>query len=170
MPGRPGSAASGAAAPPAGRHAVAEKWQGPQPLGQLHVLLHVRSMSFFVVPTFVPPTLEQLPTEPNEVSLIVKQEAKITAEVRGAAITVHYRAGEGMGGMPQPASPPALPCSLQLAEVRDYHREAEPLGVIAAQEELESEQDDEGLTSDEGGCRPLPPAASRPPAAALRCC
>ena len=43
--------------------------------------------------------------------------------------------------------------------MRDYHREAEPLGVIAAQEELESEQDDEGLTSDEGGCR-RPLAAS----------
>ena len=47
-------------------------------------------MSFFVVPTFVPPTLEQLPTEPDEVSLIVKQEAKITAEVHGSAIAVRW--------------------------------------------------------------------------------
>ena len=66
-------------------------------------------------------------------------------------------------------------CSLQLAEVRDYHREAEPLGVIAAQEELESEQEDEGLTSDDGACRrPPPPAACLLllywPCGCARCC
>lgn len=38
--------------------------------------------SFFVVPTFIPPTLEQLTSEPDEVSLIVAQEAKIHQEVR----------------------------------------------------------------------------------------
>lgn len=69
--------------------------------------------SFFVVPSFAPPTLEQLQAEPDEVSLIVGQEAKIHQE---------------------------------LSEVRDYHREAEPLGVIAA-EDLDEE--DEALTSDE---------------------
>lgn len=42
---------------------------------------------------------------------------------------------------------------LQLADVRDYNREAAPLGVIPVQEELVSEQD-EGLTSDEGGSPP----------------
>ncbi|EFN56820.1 expressed protein [Chlorella variabilis] len=73
--------------------------------------------SFFVVPSFAPPTLEQLATEPDEVAIIVAQEAKITQE---------------------------------LAQVREYNKNAEPLGVIAAHEELESEQE-EGLTSDEGG-------------------
>ncbi|KAI3427031.1 hypothetical protein D9Q98_006973 [Chlorella vulgaris] len=72
-------------------------------------------MSFFVVPTFVPPTLEQLTREPDEVAIIVSQEARIAHE---------------------------------LADVRDYNREAAPLGVIPVQEELVSEQD-EGLTSDE---------------------
>lgn len=38
--------------------------------------------SFFVVPSFAPPTLEQLATEPDEVAIIVAQEAKITQEVR----------------------------------------------------------------------------------------
>lgn len=39
-------------------------------------------MSFFVVPTFVPPTLEQLTREPDEVAIIVSQEARIAHEVR----------------------------------------------------------------------------------------
>lgn len=38
--------------------------------------------SFFVVPSFAPPTLEQLTSEPDEVSLIVAQESKIHQEVR----------------------------------------------------------------------------------------
>ena len=54
------------------------------------------------------------------------------------------------------------PSPLQLAQVREYNKNAEPLGVIAAHEELESEQE-EGLTSDEGGWRP-PPALTLPPA------
>ena len=74
-------------------------------------------------------------------------------EVRSQCNGPERRAWEGMGGVATWLSPSAPPCLLQLAEVRDYHREAEPLGVIAAQEELESEQEDEGLTSDEGGCR-----------------
>ncbi|KAL4444186.1 hypothetical protein ABPG75_011923 [Micractinium tetrahymenae] len=74
--------------------------------------------SFFVVPSFAPPTLEQLTSEPDEVSLIVSQETKIHQE---------------------------------LADIRDYNRGTEPLGVIAAQEELESEQglSDEELTEEE---------------------
>lgn len=39
--------------------------------------------SFFIVPSFVPPTLEQLPTEPDDVTIICRQEAKITQEVGG---------------------------------------------------------------------------------------
>ena len=62
--------------------------QGPQPHPPMPCAPLVHSMSFFVVPTFVPPTLEQLPTEPDEVSLIVKQEARITAEVRRGVIAV----------------------------------------------------------------------------------
>ena len=37
--------------------------------------------SFFVVPTFTPPTLEQLTSEPDEVALIVQQEARIHQDV-----------------------------------------------------------------------------------------
>lgn len=117
--------------------------------------------SFFVVPTFAPPTLEQLPAEPDDVSLIVKQEAKITQEV------LMGRALDAWPTAPCRSRPsPLTPSLVQLAEVREYHREAVPLGVIAAQEELESEQD-EALTSDEGGwprraCCLLAPAACAP--------
>lgn len=39
------------------------------------------STSFFVVPSFAPPTLEQLASEPDDVAIIVRQEAKITQQV-----------------------------------------------------------------------------------------
>ena len=51
--------------------------------------------------------------------------------------------------------------ALQLTEVRDYNRAAEPLGVITTREVLESEQD-EGLTSDSGGRRRLPTGVAQP--------
>jgi hypothetical protein len=103
--------------------------------------------SFFVVPTFVPPTLEQLVKEPDEVAIIVSQEAKITQEVRWIYQCKH----RGREAHPVPSDHfRSLHLFLQLTEVREYNRDTEPLGVIAAQEELESEQDD-GLTSDGGG-------------------
>lgn len=46
---------------------------------------------FFVVPSFVPPTLEQLTSEPDEVSLIVAQESKIHQEVRRVPKTAGRR-------------------------------------------------------------------------------
>lgn len=125
------------------------------------------STSFFVVPSFAPPTLEQLASEPDDVAIIVRQEAKITQQV-----------GAGRPRRPptwpcpaRAAHPPAAPAAPafqpQLEEVREYHREVEPLGVIAAQEELEeSEADgDEGLTSDEGArAAALPPRSAAPAA------
>lgn len=109
--------------------------------------------SFFVVPTFVPPTLEQLVKEPDEVAIIVAQEAKIAQEVTMIATMQAH-------GQRAPCAHPITPGDhsrpsallLQLAAVREHNRDTEPLGVIAAQEELESEQD-EGLTSDGGGSR-----------------
>jgi hypothetical protein len=43
--------------------------------------------SFFVVPRFAPPTLEELAREPDEVAIIVAQETKISEEVKGALST-----------------------------------------------------------------------------------
>ncbi len=37
--------------------------------------------SFFVVPSFSPVLLEQLPAEPDDVTIICRQEALITQEV-----------------------------------------------------------------------------------------
>lgn len=105
-------------------------------------------MSFFVVPTFVPPTLEQLTREPDEVAIIVSQEARIAHEVR-----LHCNQAFGVRWSGPQKFHDTSRGLLQLADVRDYNREAAPLGVIPVQEELVSEQD-EGLTSDEGR---LPP-------------
>lgn len=107
--------------------------------------------SFFCVPSFTPLTLEQVPAEPDDISLIVRQEARITQEVRWGDWL-----GSGERSVCKLIEVRSL--LLQLAEVREYHRDAEPLGVIAAQEELESEPED-GLTSEEGA-----PPLARPPA------
>ena len=119
--------------------------------------------SLFILPTFVPPTLESLTVEPDEVSLIVQQEAKIAREVRQRCPAEGRR-----GAAPPPPTRRTQPTSLrspsphvasthlpllQLATVREYNLNAEPLGVIAAQEDLESDQEDEALTGTDEGMR-----------------
>ena len=117
--------------------------------------------SFFVVPSFAPVSLEQLPAEPDDVTIICRQEARITDEV-GAGRWVPSQGRQApppccagcfcflchaqcpraapyqVRGRLRAARSPAMPrrrcaCTLQLQEVREYNRDAEPLGVIAAQ-------------------------------------
>jgi hypothetical protein len=40
----------------------------------------------FVVPQFVPPTLEQLTQEIDEITVLVKKEARLNGEVSRAAV------------------------------------------------------------------------------------
>lgn len=117
-------------------------------------------MSFFPIPQFAPPTLEELPAERDEIGLLVALEQRLAKEVRRLA---YFWA-------PAPASPIPLlkflplPCPLQLAAVRDASRDEPPLGVVRASEDLLSlvpEDDGAGpvsASSDEGGqqCRTAP--------------
>ena len=145
--------------------------------------------SFFVVPSFAPVSLEQLPAEPDDVTIICRQEALITQEASAMAVLLLFFssccagplavlvlllcwhaaccqaalvAQEEGGGCVCVVLPwerqsaaafkhsqaklklplvvrlnclpcPTLPHSVQLQDVREYNKDAEPLGVIAAQ-------------------------------------
>lgn len=118
-------------------------------------------MSFFPVPHFVPPTLEELPVERDEIGLLVALEQRLAKEVRSPSPSSAHPGGCASRRpkqeplrppTPQPLDPP------QLAAVRDVSRDVPPLGVVRASEDLASlvpEDDGAGPVSassdDEGG-------------------
>ena len=95
-------------------------------------------MQNFLVPSFEPRTLEELPTEPDEVSMLVDLEDAISKEVGAPAFVA--------AAHPPPAArrrpahpPPPLTRPPQLTTIREHNKDVPPLGQLPADEPEEAE-------------------------------
>lgn len=112
-------------------------------------------MLHFTVPTFTPRALEELHSEPDEVSSLVYMEDAIAKEVSAAACAAgSTRAPRPPCGARADRGARPWPAPLQLTTIREHNKNAVPLGQLPQQDEEPEEPEDDRNAAGPGSSEP----------------
>lgn len=111
-------------------------------------------MHHFIVPQYIPKSLNELPPEPDEVTSLVYLEDSIAKEVSMTDFFLVFYCAANLSptftrihcsilNQKLNLTLPIRPLNLQLTSIREYHKDARPVGQVAHQEDNLSEPEEE---------------------------